>query len=342
MDLLRQRANGSALTLPRRALVLLPTAGLLAACSERAPTPARSGMHKVTYLTSFGSFGRDAYVYVAAEKGFFRDAGIQVVIKPGTGTDGVKYVATGEADFCAVDFPGGLLQVVNGGLEVRVIALIQQQSLAAIMAPQSSGISTPSDLVGKSIADIPASTVKLLFPTYAKLATPAFDPTTVRWVNSSAPGLVSLLGTNKVDAISQFVVGEPTVEAASRFQVNVLPYSAVIGDLVGNALWVSNRLATQNPHLVRAFRKALLQGLRYAIDHPGEAGEILAKAVPTTKQETAGLELFLMRPYVGGTNIGRIDGQRIARLIAILQGAAAIPSGVVPEQLVNFGLADSA
>ena len=37
----------------------------------------------MTYLTSFGNFGRDSYAWVAKEKGFFKDAGFDVEIKPG-------------------------------------------------------------------------------------------------------------------------------------------------------------------------------------------------------------------------------------------------------------------
>ena len=62
-------------------------------------------VEKVEYLTSFNTFGRDAYAYVALEKGYFKDAGFDVSIKPGSGTvDVMKLVASGQADFGIGDF----------------------------------------------------------------------------------------------------------------------------------------------------------------------------------------------------------------------------------------------
>ena len=53
-------------------------------------------------------------------------------------------------------------------------------------------------------------------------------------------------------------------------------------------------------------------------------------------------ELKLMKQYVNssgsGTAIGALDQQRVARSIALMQGANAIPAGLTPERLVSFDL----
>jgi len=50
----------------------------------------------VTFVTDFGFNGRHAYYYVALEKGYYKDAGINVKIVRGQGSgDAVKQVAAG-------------------------------------------------------------------------------------------------------------------------------------------------------------------------------------------------------------------------------------------------------
>ena len=77
------------------AAALATALALVSACSSGSDSAddAKGGdgkaLEKVTYLTSFGNFGRDSYAWVAKDKGFFKDAGFDVEIKPGQGTGGV-------------------------------------------------------------------------------------------------------------------------------------------------------------------------------------------------------------------------------------------------------------
>ena len=128
---------------------------------------------KVNYLTSFNTFGRDAYAYVAQEKGFFDQAGLDVTITPGTGSvDVLKLVAGGRADFGIADFTATAITVAKEKLPVTTVAAVHQKSLAAIVALEGSGISKPADLVGKKIGDQPGSTNQVMFPVYAKAVCP--------------------------------------------------------------------------------------------------------------------------------------------------------------------------
>ena len=59
-----------------------------------------SVLERVTYLTGLGAFGREAFAWVAAAKGYFRDAGLEVTIVPGAaGDENLKKIAAGTAQF---------------------------------------------------------------------------------------------------------------------------------------------------------------------------------------------------------------------------------------------------
>ncbi|MFI7076673.1 ABC transporter substrate-binding protein [Micromonospora sp. NPDC049903] len=322
---------------------------LVSACSsgsDDADENVGSSLEQVTYLTSFGNFGRDSYAWVAKEKGFFKDAGFDVEIKPGQGTNGViQTIVGGQAQFGPIDLTGGLLQLGNGEAKDFVaVAAIQQRTMAAIATVEGTGISTPKDLEGKKLADAPGSVVRNLFPTYARLA--GIDYEKVTWVNSDPQSLMGTLAAGSVDGIGQFVVGQPTIEAVTKKKAVLLPYSNVMQDLYGMVLITSKQIATDKPDMVKRFTEALLKGLEYALEHPQEAAEILAKNVEAVVPAAAAAELELMAGYVrssnSGTALGALDSGRVAKSIAILRGAGALKSDLSPDQIVDFNLAPKA
>ncbi|MEU1885167.1 ABC transporter substrate-binding protein [Micromonospora sp. WMMD987] len=333
------------------AATLATALALVSACSggsESADAKPGDGtsLEKVTYLTSFGNFGRDSYAWVAKDKGFFKEAGFDVEIKAGQGTGAViQTIVGGQADFGPIDLTGGLLQVGNGvAKDFVAVAAIQQRTMAAIVSVEGKNIATPKDLEGKKLADTPGSVVRNLFPTYARMA--GVDYNKVTWVNGEAQTLMGTLASGQVDGIGQFVVGQPTVEAVTKKKPVVLPYSNVMQDLYGNALITSSKIAKEKPETVKKFTAALLKGLEYALANPQEAAEILKKNVATTNPAAAAAELQLMAGYVrssnSGTAIGTLDSDRVAKSIAILQGAGALKSNITPDQVIDFNLVPKA
>lgn len=332
------------------ALALATAMALASGCggsdSDADPDTDAKDLKKVTYLTSFGNFGRDSYAWVAKDKGFFEKAGFDVEIKPGQGTGGViPAIVSGQAQFGPIDLTGGLLHMGNGQAKDFVaVAAIQQHTMAAIATTEGNGIATPKDLEGKRLADTPGSVVRNLFPTYARLA--GVDADKVTWVNGEAQTLMGTLAGGSVDGIGQFVVGKPTIEAVTKKKAVLLPYSDVIPDLYGNVLITTKKIAEQDPEMVRAFTSALLKGLEYSLAHSKEAAEILKRNVDATNPTAAAAELELMAAYVApegsGAPIGTLDSERVAKSIEILEKAGALPKGMTPEQIIDVDLAPKA
>ncbi len=335
------------------AMALAAVLALVSGCGKSDSGTAAgadgTALEKVTYLTSFGNFGRDAYAWVAKDKGFFKEAGFDVEIKPGQGTGGViSAVVSGQAQFGPIDLTGGLLQMGSGQAKDFVaVAAVQQRTMAAIATTEGKGIAAPKDLEGKRLADTPGSVVRNLFPAYARLA--GVDAAKVTWVNGDAQTLMGTLAGGSVDGIGQFVVGKPTVEAVTKKKAVLLPYSDVMPDLYGNVLITSTKTAEQKPEMVKRFTAALLKGLEYSLAHPEEAAEILKRNVDVTNPAAAAAELDLMAAYVApggsgssGSAIGTLDSGRVAKSIAILQDAGALPQGMTPEQIIDFDLVPKA
>lgn len=319
---------------------------VLAGCSDgddRGTFAARTRttMATVTYLTGAGIQGREAYIYVAIDQGYFRDAGLNVEVKPGNGTEqNLKLLQGGRADLAVVDITAAIIAYGRGTFtDFTVVSAIQQRNLSCIMALDGSGIAGPKDLAGKTIAYIPGGVVYTLFGTYARLA--RIDGSKIRWVVVPVAQMGPSLASGAIDAATQFVVGKPGVEATAKGRkAVVLPFSNYLTDLYGNGLAVSKRSLAADPDRVKRFNQAMLKGLMYAMEHPDEAGRIYAKYQKAQPAPVAAAENTLMAPYVkssaGGAAVGVLDPGRVARNIATIQGAGVIPHAITPTDVVSF------
>ena len=296
-------------------------------------------------MTGFGAFGREAFAWVALDKGFFEEEGIEATIEPGRGAgDNVALVTSGQAQFAQADFTGATLLWGQGvSQDFTAFAAIHQRTLTGIITLAGNDIQVPTDLEGKIVGDIvPGSVNYTLFPTYAELA--GINAEEVTWQNAPPQDLPGLLAQDKVDAIGQFMVGQPLIEnAAQGREVITLPYSDYLTDLYGGVLITSKELADEDPDLVQRFSRALLRGLEYSVENPEETGEILVKYQEEQNAEVAAREVELLAAYVRPLSpnepYGVLDGQRVAQSIAALEAAGAIPAGITPEDLVRFDLA---
>ncbi|HYN93339.1 MAG TPA: ABC transporter substrate-binding protein [Pilimelia sp.] len=323
------------------ALTLVLAGGCGADEDPATGTEAPATPEKVTFLTGLNVQGREAYVYVAMEKGYFKEAGLEVEVKPGLGTNqNLKLLQGGQVDYAVVDITGALMEYGKGAFkDFTIVSAIQQRNLACLMALEGDGVTGPKDLEGKKIAYIPGGVVRTLFDTYANLA--GVDAKKVQWVNMPAPQMPQALAAGRIDVATQFVVGKPFVENVAKPRKAVMiPYSDYLVDLYGNGVAVTKKTLKDDGDQVKRFNDALLKGLAYAVDNPKEAAKIYAKFQKLQPEPVAAAEMTLMAPYVKssatGTRVGGLDAKRMARNIAILQGAGAIPTSFSPEDVVSF------
>ncbi|WP_051796967.1 ABC transporter substrate-binding protein [Catenuloplanes japonicus] len=305
---------------------------LLLICGCDTPEPEQRG-EKVTYLTGVAAQGREAYVYVAIDKGWFAEAGFDVAVQPGNGTvQNLQVLQGGQADFAIVDITAALIEHGKGTFrDFTVISAVHQRNLAAIMALEGSGVTTPADLAGKRIAYLPGGVARTLFDAYA--ARSGVDDSRIEWVNMPIQQMGQGLAAGSIDAATQFVVAKPALEAIAKGRaVTVLPYSDVLPDLYGNGLAVS-RAALRDPERLRRFNTAMLRGLAFAAEHPDEAAAIFVKYQQGQTAAVAAAELTAMAPYVAPA--GALDPVRVAANVAALP-----PPGntVDPADVISYDL----
>jgi NitT/TauT family transport system substrate-binding protein len=293
----------------------------------------------VTFVTDFGVNGRHAYYFVALEKGYYKDVGLDVTIVRGQGSaDAIKKVAAGNAQIGFADAGSLVLARGNDNVPVKLISVIYQSPPQAIYTVEGTGIKTPKDLVGRKIADTASSAQRMMFGAYAKAA--GISAESVGWVVADSSTLPALLATGRAEAIGQFTVGEPLLEKAVAPKKLVrLAFKDVGLEFYGNGIIAAEDTIKNDPDMLRKFVDATIKGMREAFRDPVAAGQILNRAQKQVDADVGAGETRMVAELsaVKGGAFGSIDPARIDQTIAVVSSSFTLKRPVLRSEVFAPG-----
>ena len=293
----------------------------------------------VTFVTDFGFNGRHAYYYVALEKGYYKDVGINVKIVRGQGSsDAVKQVAAGAAQIGFADTSAVIFAQANDGIPIKIVSVIYSKPPHAIYVLKESGITKPKDLEGRKVADTAFSAIPKMFGAYAKAA--GIDASKVTWVVAGSDALPGMLSLGRVDGIGQYTVGEPLLKkSAAPKEIVRFAYSDAGLDFYGAGIIAIDSMIKSQPDMIRRFVTATVRGLKDSIASPREAGEIMNKHhgqidVDVATSET---EMVAGLAVVPNTPLGSVDPAGVQRTIDFISGAYTLKNPVTVADIFAPG-----
>jgi NitT/TauT family transport system substrate-binding protein len=219
----------------------------------------------------------------------------------------------------------------NDGIPVKLLSIVYATPPHAIFALADSGIKTPKDLEGRTVADSAFSAMPVIFNAFAQAA--KIDREKVKWIAAESSALPSLLATGRVDAVGQFTVGEPLLAATVAPKTLVrIAYKDAGLDYYGNGIVATEKTIAENPAMLKAFVRATQKGMADAFANPKEAGVILNKYQKQISPEVAEGETKLVGELaiVPGQKMGVIDQGRIQRTIDIMAKSYPMKAPVQP------------
>jgi NitT/TauT family transport system substrate-binding protein len=210
--------------------------------------------------------------YVAQEKGFYEDAGLDVEIVPGQGsTEVVQQVATGGNDFGNA-FGMGVVFGRAEGAKIKAVANYGADADICIIVRADSDISEPSDLEGKTIGNGTGSPFAAMLPVVWANTGVDGDQVTTRDMDAAA-GIPSLV-QNRIDGWIGNAWSEPmTMDLEFDTKARCLSYRDYGARIMGPSIIASDKLIQEDPETVRKFVNASIKGWAYAFAHPDEAGQ---------------------------------------------------------------------
>ena len=217
-----------------------------------------------------------APLYVAIEKGYFREAGIEVEFDYSFETDAVALVGADELQFAVVSGEQVLLARAQE-LPVVYVAAWYQQYPVAVVAKAEQGISSPADLAGMNIG-LPGLYGANYIGLEALLFSAGLSDGDVT-LESIGFNQVEALATDQVQAVSVYTTNEPVQLRAQGYNVDEIRVADHV-QLASNGLITNEKTIAENPDLVRRMTKVMLRGLADTIANPNEAYEMSKVHVP--------------------------------------------------------------
>ena len=255
-----------------------------------ATTMATSGAADKVKLRLDWVYGAEhAPIFLARDKGFFRDEGIDVELLPGEGSSvTVKLVGNGDAEFGYATADQALI-AYSKGLPVVSTALIAQINPTALIFKTSKPIKDlKSDLYGKTIGvQMKSNTARQWTALKQSLG---LDSSKFKEVPADG-ALVPLIASDRIDVGIGFYYNDGLKLRATGEDVAWILFEDNGLKLYSSALITSAPLIEKNPDLVRRFTRAFVKGWVYSVAHPDESLKAFLTANPTTDQKYAQLKL---------------------------------------------------
>jgi NitT/TauT family transport system substrate-binding protein len=266
----------------RRRLLSKSASVAAAAALPLSPLRARAAapLKQVSMTLDWLYEGTNAGFMVAQEKGFYRDAGLDVAIAAGKGSATTAQLVASKAS--QFGFADGFV-VGNGiskGMSLRTVGSIFRRNPCVIIVFADSPIKSPKDLEGKKVAISSGSAVFQQWPAFCKGA--GVDATKVEINNVGPAGLAPALINGQVDALGVFVASfVPPLEVRGKKPLRIFWFADYGVTAVSNGIIAHNDLIESDPALMSAFVAASIKGFLYGRQHPDEVLAVVKKYQPT-------------------------------------------------------------
>ncbi|GAA2344035.1 MULTISPECIES: ABC transporter substrate-binding protein [Streptomyces] len=327
----RHRVTGAA------ALASVVALATLTSCAEEPKNAGAKGGASITVGLTYTPNIQFSPFYVAAEKGYYKDAGLNVTLRHhGAAEDLFGALSSGKED---VIYAGGdeMLQARAKNVPVVDIATFYQKYPVGLIVPKDSDIRTPADLKGRKIGT-PGPFGETYFGLLALLKEGGLSTKDAKVQNIGFTQQAALTG-NKVEGVMGYLNNDAvSFKEAGKDVRSITLNSGSAGDqLVGVGLGAKKKTLDKRGDDIKKFVDASLRGLRYAIDHQDEAIKLSEKYVPGLRGEkqrnNARAVLKATAPMMRNDQgeLGAIDPQTWARMADFMYDQGLLEKTVTPE-----------
>jgi len=258
------------------AIILLAS---LASCEKKEASDSPS-LKKITIALDYTPNTNHAGLYVAKDKGFFKDAGYNVeIIQPSE--DGAEVmVASGQAQF-GVSFQENVVmaRASDSPLPIIAVAAVLEHNTSGILSLKEKNITRPKDMEGKKYAtwDLPVEkeTLKTV------IGTDGGDFNKVTMISSTVTDAVSAMKT-EVDCVWVFYGWDGIAAEVQNVETNYFAFSDIdpVLDFYTPVIISNEDYLDKNKDDAKKIMDAIKKGYRYTVENIDEAKTILLDNAP--------------------------------------------------------------
>jgi NitT/TauT family transport system substrate-binding protein len=259
---------------------------LISACSPTQRDLSSSPLEHIRLPMGFIPSVQYAPFYVAVDKGYYRENGLEIEFDYSFETDGVTLVGANDLQFALVSGEQVLLARAQGLPVVYVMGWWQDYPIG-VVAKTGQGIQSPGDLAGKRIG-LPGLFGASYIGLRALLNEVGITEDDVT-LDSIGFNQVEALATDQDQAVVVYINNEPLQLQAQGYDIDIIPVADYV-QLASNGLITNEETIASNPDLVKRMVQATMHGLEDALADPEEAFEISKKYVENLAQDEGGIQ----------------------------------------------------
>jgi len=260
-----------------------------------APGFAQPKLEKFQFRLNWTLYGEHAPFFVARDKGFYAQEGLEVEIQEGSGSTTVaQLVANATSPVAYVD-AATMMRGVTNGMPIRAVGVTLQQSpMAFIYRADAARPTKVSEIKGSRIAITAGDASLAIFTAFMGKLGMKLEDVQMITVATPASKEQAVLARQADALLGYFMDQGPRMQLQSGVKMgwtrlyDMAGVTTLSSAIITNNNWIKE---AKNQELVRRFLRASQRGWQYAFDHRAEAASIFRKAAPVFTQEIALLEV---------------------------------------------------
>ena len=242
-------------------------------------------LKKITVVLDWVPNTNHTGIYVARDKGYYKEEGFDVEIIQPTEGGAADLIAAGKGEF-GISYQEQVTyaRLATPPLPVKAIAAIIAHNTSGFASPVEKNIKTPKDFEGKKYggwgSPVEETMIRALMEKYNA------DYSKVQIVNIGASDFITSVQKD-VDFSWIFYGWDGIASEVKGFKINFLKLQDFDKnlDFYTPVIITSEKIIKDDPEMVKKFLKATSKGYNFAISNPEESAMILIKNAPELDKE---------------------------------------------------------
>ncbi len=251
--------------------------------------------------------------YMAKEKGFYEEVGLDVELLPfNAALSPVDAVVSQKATYGIGR--SSLIIDKSKGKDIVLLASIFQSSPVVLLATKESNITTVKDFAGKRIMMTTDATSEVAMQAMAYRNGVSIDKMILQKHSFDVDDLIN----KKTDLMASYLSNEPFLLQKKKVEYTIFDPKDSGFDFYSDILFTTEDEVRDHGQRALDFRSASLKGWAYAFDHIDETVALILEKYNAQKKSREALtfeaDTLKTLAYYDGANIGQIDRNKIEKI----------------------------
>jgi NitT/TauT family transport system substrate-binding protein len=303
--------------------------------------PASAQRKDVKMMLDWVMQGTHAPFFVAQEKGYYKEAGLNVTVEAGKGAGNVAVVvASGTFDFGWIDMPTMIkFNAQNPNTPLIATYISFDDSPLAVITLKSKNIRTVKDLNGRKIAGGPGTAVHDTISVLLKAA--KAEDVKINFLAVQPQLFGPMVARGEADGTAGFTNSNipALLDVGIKLEdIHPIRYADFGANMYGLTLATTRAYAEKNPDTVRAFVRAVNKATIDTIKDPAGALKIIRAKDPMMKENIEKVRLDIAlgltnTAWVKKNGMSVVQPQRLKQTIDSVVDAYKLPTTPKPEDV---------